>query len=247
MAKRMADDLRASGILTSTTNGQNVTFHITEMRNESSDVINRTIILNKLRTDLFRSLGGQVTVLDRSAEGLEAVRREREAKRAGAVSSNEGRRGDVLGSDYVLKGIIQDRVQQSGRMKSAYYLVTFELTDLETSLKSHIETHKKNFTRFLLLARKRNGVRGSNKASLCFEVTNQVGSLADALMIFKKNRINLSKIQSVPVIGKPSEYSIHIDVEWKDREDYENAMKKMLREVHNLSVLGEYKKAKIKF
>jgi prephenate dehydratase len=49
------------------------------------------------------------------------------------------------------------------------------------------------------------------------------------------------------VIGKPSEYSIHIDVEWKDREDYENAMKKMLREVHNLSVLGEYKKAKIKF
>jgi prephenate dehydratase len=114
-------------------------------------------------------------------------------------------------------------------------------------LKSHIETHKKNFTRFLLLARKRNGVRGSNKASLCFELTNQVGSLADALMIFKKNRINLSKIQSVPVIGKPSEYSIHIDVEWKDREDYENAMKKMLREVHNLSVLGEYKKAKIKF
>ena len=111
----------------------------------------------------------------------------------------------------------------------------------------HIETHKKNFTRFLLLTKKKNGTRGTNKASLCFEVANQVGSLADALLIFKKNRINLSKIQSVPVIGKPSEYSIHVDIEWKEREDYENAMKKVLREVHNLSVLGEYKKAKIKF
>jgi prephenate dehydratase len=111
----------------------------------------------------------------------------------------------------------------------------------------HIETHKKNFTRFLLLTKKRNGTKSSNKASLCFEVANEVGSLADALMIFKKNRINLSKIQSVPVIGKPREYSIHIDIEWKHREDYENAMKKVLREVHNLSVLGEYKKAKIKF
>jgi len=133
MAKRMADDIRASGILTSTANGQTVTFHITELKNESADTINKTIVLTKLRTELFKALGGRITVLDRSAEGLEAVRREREAKRSGAVTTNEGMRGGVLGSDYVLKGVIQDRVQQSGRLKSAFYLVTFELTDLETS------------------------------------------------------------------------------------------------------------------
>ncbi|MGE3171397.1 MAG: hypothetical protein AB7O97_02150 [Planctomycetota bacterium] len=133
MAMRMADDIRASGILTSVADGQNVTFHITELKNESSDVINRTIVLTKLRTELFKSLGGRITVLDRSAEGLAAVRAEREAKRSGAVTANEGMRGGVLGSDYVLKGVIQDRVQQSGRLKSVYYLVTFELTDLETS------------------------------------------------------------------------------------------------------------------
>jgi penicillin-binding protein activator len=132
MAKQMADDIRASGILTSTADGQTVTFHITELKNESSDVINRTIVLTKLRTELFKALGNRITVLDRSAEGLEAVRREREAKRSGAVTANEGKRGGVLGSDYVLKGVIQDRVQQSGRLKSAYYQVTFELTDLET-------------------------------------------------------------------------------------------------------------------
>jgi len=82
---------------------------------------------------LFKALGSKIVILDRSADGLEAVRKEREAKRAGAVTQNEGMKGGVLGSDYVLKGVIQDRVQQSGKLKSAYYLVTFELTDLETS------------------------------------------------------------------------------------------------------------------
>jgi hypothetical protein len=133
MALKMADDLRASGILTSQAAGQTVTFHITELKNESSDTINRTIVLTKLRTELMKALPGRLTVLDRSAEGLEAVKHEREAKRAGAVTANEGMKGNVLGSDYVLKGVIQDRVQQSGHAKSAYYLVTFELTDLETS------------------------------------------------------------------------------------------------------------------
>lgn len=132
MTDQMARDLASTGILTSTVNNQTVTFHITEMRNESSDVINRSLILTRLRTELFRALGGRIAINDRSAEGLEAVRQEREAKRSGAVAGNEGMRGAISGSDYVLKGVIQDRIQQSGRLKSAYYLVTFELTDLET-------------------------------------------------------------------------------------------------------------------
>ena len=78
-------------------------------------------------------------------------------------------------------------------------------------------------------------------------MANEVGSLADALMTFKTNSINLTKIQSIPIIGKPSEYSIHIDVEWKRRKNYDDAMKTVMRQVHNLNVLGEYKKAQIKF
>lgn len=145
MAKQMADSIRESGILTSTVDGQKVTFHITEMKNESSDVINRSIMLTKLQSELFEALGGRIRILDRSAEGLEAVRAEREAKRAGAVTSTEGRRGDVLGSDYVLAGVIQDRVQQAGRMKSAYYLVTFRLTDLETSEMVWVKSYETKF------------------------------------------------------------------------------------------------------
>lgn len=114
-------------------------------------------------------------------------------------------------------------------------------------LEKRIETHKKNFTRFLILTRRSNTKIESNKASLSFEVANAVGSLADALMTLKTNSINLSKIQSIPIIGKPSEYSIHIDVEWKKRKDYDDAMREVLRQVKNLNILGEYKKAKIKF
>lgn len=114
-------------------------------------------------------------------------------------------------------------------------------------LEKRIETHKKNFTRFLILAKRNNEKTDSNKASLSFEVANEVGSLADALMTFKNNNINLSKIQSIPIIGRPREYSIHIDVEWKKRKNYDDAMNKVLRQVKNLNVLGEYKKAQIKF
>lgn len=114
-------------------------------------------------------------------------------------------------------------------------------------LEKRIETHKKNFTRFLVLTKRSNGATQSNKASLCFEVANEVGSLAEALMTFKNNSINLTKIQSIPIIGKPSEYSIHIDVEWKKRKNYDDAMTLVMRQVKNLNILGEYKKAKIEY
>ncbi len=114
-------------------------------------------------------------------------------------------------------------------------------------IEKRIETHKKNFTRFLILSKKSVESSTTNKASLSFEVANEVGSLATALMTLKSNSINLSKIQSIPIIGKPSEYSIHIDVEWKKRKNYEAAIKQVLRQVKNLNVLGEYKKAKIEY
>jgi len=116
-----------------------------------------------------------------------------------------------------------------------------------TILEKRIETHKKNFTRFLILSKRNGQTIESNKASISFEVANEVGSLADALMTFKNNRINLSKIQSIPVVGKPSEYSIHIDIEWKSRKNYDQAMREVMRQVRNLNILGEYKKAKIEY
>lgn len=137
----------------------------------------------------------------------------------------------------------EQKLRSTAAIANEYAAKKFGLQILEKS----IETHKKNFTRFLILTRKTKAIAECNKASLCFEVANEVGSLADALMTFKNNSINLSKIQSIPIIGKPSEYSIHIDVEWKKRKSYDHAINEVLRQVKNLNILGEYKKAKIEY
>ncbi|OQA94284.1 MAG: P-protein [Bacteroidetes bacterium ADurb.Bin217] len=107
-------------------------------------------------------------------------------------------------------------------------------------LASEIETHKMNYTRFLVIQRNSHDVPQNNKASLCFELGHQPGSLVDVLTVFKNEEINLTKIQSLPILGHPYQYSFYIDLEWKDRTRYDIALNKALKIVSNLSVLGEY-------
>jgi len=108
-----------------------------------------------------------------------------------------------------------------------------------------IETNKKNYTRFWILSKHVTQNERNNKASLCFEVGHYYGALARVLNIFAENKINLNKIQSVPVLGKPNEYTMHVDVEWDSEGDYERAIHQILKNVSSLAVLGEYKKADI--
>jgi len=144
---------------------------------------------------------------------------------------------------YSAKKVADKKLKDTAAIANEQAAKKFGLEILE----KRIETHKKNFTRFLVLTKRSTAKEETNKASLSFEVANEVGSLADALMTFKDNAINLSKIQSIPIIGKPSEYSIHVDVEWKKRKNYDEAMKQVLRQVRNLNILGEYKKGKIEY
>lgn len=132
MADRMARDIIAKGVLTAAQPGERISFYLLDMENQSSDLINKNIILQKIETDLYQALGGRVQILNRSAIGLDAVRREREAKRSGAVAGKESMKESVAGADYALSGKIQDVVRQGVKLKSAYYLVTFTLTNLES-------------------------------------------------------------------------------------------------------------------
>jgi prephenate dehydratase len=141
------------------------------------------------------------------------------------------------------KNISQGKLRNTGAIANEHAAKKFGLQIVE----KRIETHRKNFTRFLILTKKNGTLANSNKASLSFEVANEVGSLADVLQSFKAYSINLTKIQSIPIIGKPREYSIHVDVEWKSRKNYDLAMRQVLRQTRNLNVLGEYKKAEMKF
>ena len=103
-----------------------------------------------------------------------------------------------------------------------------------------IETNKKNYTRFLILSKQNVVNEEANKASICFEVGHFHGALAKVLNIFAENEINLTKIQSVPIIGKPDEYSFHVDIEWENIEKYEHAIHKVLKNTTSLTILGEY-------
>ncbi len=107
-------------------------------------------------------------------------------------------------------------------------------------LEKGIESNKKNYTRFLVLSKHGNPTEGTNKASICFEVGHFHGALAKVLNIFAENCINLNKIQSVPIIGKPNEYTIHVDIEWEKTEDYDRAIHQVLKSASSLSILGEY-------
>lgn len=109
-------------------------------------------------------------------------------------------------------------------------------------LERRIESNKLNFTRFLILTTHENNRRKepANKASLCFEVNNEVGALAKVLNIFAHEQVNMTKIQSMPVLGKRNEYNFYVDIEWTETKQFDNAIKQILKYTHNFNILGEY-------
>jgi hypothetical protein len=113
--------------------GVNPTIYFTQLENTTSAVIDKQIFLEKIETSLVRHSNGRLVFLDRSRAGMEAIQAERKAKREGAVTSS-GQKA-LLGSDYVLKGTIRGIEKRRRDMRSTYYLITMELTDLESGMK----------------------------------------------------------------------------------------------------------------
>ena len=110
-------------------------------------------------------------------------------------------------------------------------------------LERRIESNKKNFTRFLILTHHDNvEKKNANKASLCFQVSNKVGALAKVLNIFAEESINMSKIQSMPILGKRNEYNFYVDIEWEEQKQYDSSIRQILKYTHNFNILGEYEK-----
>jgi prephenate dehydratase len=107
-------------------------------------------------------------------------------------------------------------------------------------LEKDIHTNKQNFTRFLVLSSQNVISSKNNKSSVCFEIAHRSGSLADVPGIWAETGINLTKIQSVPIIGKPYQYWFYVDLEWSNEELYRRAMYMVMRHVIGLSILGEY-------
>lgn len=106
-----------------------------------------------------------------------------------------------------------------------------------------IETNKQNYTRFLVVSNKdENHVNESDKSSVRLILSHTPGSLSIALQVLHEYGLNLTKIQSVPIIGKPYEYAIHFDIEYSDYTIYQAALEKIKELTIETNVLGVYKK-----
>lgn len=104
-----------------------------------------------------------------------------------------------------------------------------------------IQTIKSNFTRFFVLTNTNSKTNVSaNKASIKFLVGHESGSLATVLSIFAKHKLNLSKIQSIPVIETPWKYSFFADFTFDSYASYYDAMNETKPKVEHLQILGEY-------
>lgn len=112
-------------------------------------------------------------------------------------------------------------------------------------LAAGIETNKRNFTRFLALKRIGDAapfeITTPDKASLSFRALHRPGSLSAALSAMAMFGMNLTKIQSLPVLGEEWQYYMYADLEFADAESFKE-MLEVLRPLSNdLKILGVYK------
>ena len=112
-------------------------------------------------------------------------------------------------------------------------------------LQEGIETNKHNFTRFLVISdpwmADELKVRSKmNKASIVFSLPHNQGSLSKVLSIFSFYNINLTKIQSLPIIGREWEYMFYVDVMFDDYLRYKQSIDAVTPLTKALKILGEY-------
>lgn len=115
-------------------------------------------------------------------------------------------------------------------------------------LEDSIEDNKHNFTRFLIACNPQKAsflrpLEEADKASLVFSLPHREGSLSKVLTILSFYDINLTKIQSLPIIGHEWEYLFYVDVTYDNLTRYRQSIDAITPLVKDIKILGEYKEA----
>jgi prephenate dehydratase len=115
-------------------------------------------------------------------------------------------------------------------------------------LRESIQDNAENFTRFVLLLPKAEAhqyrEKDAKKMSLAMRLAHKPGALLASLEPFSRHGVNLLKIESRPIHGKPFEYQFFVDVEAETHEQLEQAWKEVQGATSELRVLGLYRAAK---
>lgn len=134
--------------------------------------------------------------------------------------------------------IQRDNIQKMGAIASVHASELYNLNILSKD----IQTIKNNETRFVIISKNSliNDSK-SNKASIKFSLSHKTGSLAAILNILRDCNLNLTKIQSLPIIETPWKYSFFIDTTYDSIVSLEKALKLIDENSESLKVLGIYK------
>lgn len=112
-------------------------------------------------------------------------------------------------------------------------------------LEDDIQTNKRNFTRFLIITDPTNvpdllDKNAVDKASLAFTLPHSQGSLSAVLTIFSFYGMNLTKIQSLPIIGREWEYRFYIDLTFDNYTRFQQSVNAVRPLINDFKILGEY-------
>ena len=136
--------------------------------------------------------------------------------------------------------VVRDGVKGVGAIASD---LAAEIYGLEI-IAEGIETHKQNFTRFLILDDALQVDQSRiNKASMCFTLPHKPGSLTHVLTILSFYDMNLTRIQSLPIPGQEWQYFFYVDIKFEDYERYIQALSAVKPLMTDLNILGEYQSA----
>ncbi|NJX15922.1 prephenate dehydratase domain-containing protein [Tamlana crocina] len=143
----------------------------------------------------------------------------------------------------VAERIRKQELKGIGAIASVTAAEIFELDILAHS----IQTIKHNETRFVIVKRVNSEVPENeiNKASVKFEANHKRGSLATILNVMSDCRLNLTKIQSLPIVETPWKYAFFVDVTFETYTDFKKAKSLIDIMAEGFKVLGEYKNAKL--
>lgn len=140
-----------------------------------------------------------------------------------ALSAKRIREGSLTGIGAIASSLAADRYKMN-------------------LLAESIETNKKNFTRFLVVNKDAPTIVPAeiNKISICFSVPHEAGSLHKALKVLADHQANMTKVQSVPLIGKAWRYIFFIDFILEKYSDLSAILEQLKPHTAALKILGQY-------
>ncbi len=143
----------------------------------------------------------------------------------------------VTATSSAVKQVKDSDDKYSAAIGSTMAAEIFKMNIIEES----IEDNPRNYTRFAIIAKSYKGAKRVNKTSIIFSTGNKPGSLFSVMQIFSEHQINLVKLESRPMLGKPWEYMFYADLETDlEHESMSSVMEQLKEKSENLRILGRY-------